>query len=97
MAVPKKKTSKSRRDKRRAQHGIEAPRVNVCPTCGQPKRPHRICPNCKTYKGRDVEPLSWRTLVGGGIILASVALIISVPKTRGAVQRRQAAVAARAR
>src|SRR5436190_1810327 len=28
------------------------------------------------------EPLSWRTLVGGGIILASVALIISVPKTR---------------
>jgi large subunit ribosomal protein L32 len=57
MAVPKKKTSKSRRDKRRAQHGIEAPRVNVCPTCGQPKRPHRVCPNCKTYKGREVEPL----------------------------------------
>jgi large subunit ribosomal protein L32 len=58
MAVPKKKTSKSRRDKRRAQHGIEAPRMNVCPTCGQPKRPHRVCPTCKTYKGRDVEPLS---------------------------------------
>src|SRR4029079_16501380 len=57
MAVPKKKTSKSRRDKRRAQHGIEAPRVNVCPTCGQPKRPHRVCPNCKTYKGREVEAL----------------------------------------
>jgi large subunit ribosomal protein L32 len=58
MAVPKKKTSKSRRDKRRAQHGIDAPRVNVCPTCGQPKRPHRVCPNCKTYKGRDIEPLA---------------------------------------
>ncbi|HYU16101.1 MAG TPA: 50S ribosomal protein L32 [Candidatus Acidoferrum sp.] len=57
MAVPKKKTSKSRRDKRRAQHGIESPRVNICPTCGQPKRPHRVCPNCKTYKGREVEPL----------------------------------------
>jgi large subunit ribosomal protein L32 len=57
MAVPKRKTSKSRRDKRRAQHGIESPRVNVCPTCGQPKRPHRVCPNCKTYKGREVEPL----------------------------------------
>ena len=57
MAVPKKKTSKSRRDKRRAQHGIDAPRVNVCPNCGQPKRPHRICPTCKTYRGRDVEPL----------------------------------------
>ena len=57
MAVPKKKTSKARRDKRRAQHGIEAPRVNVCPTCHQPKRPHRVCPTCKTYKGREIEPL----------------------------------------
>jgi large subunit ribosomal protein L32 len=57
MAVPKRKTSRSRRDKRRAQHGISIPRVQVCPTCRQPKRPHRVCPNCKTYKGRDVEPL----------------------------------------
>ena len=57
MAVPKRKTSRSRRDKRRAQHGISVPRVQVCPTCKQPKRPHRVCPNCKTYKGRDVEPL----------------------------------------
>ena len=57
MAVPKKKTSKARRDKRRAQHGIEAPRLNVCPQCGQPKRPHRVCPTCHTYRGRDIEPL----------------------------------------
>ncbi len=57
MAVPKKKTSKARRDKRRAQHAIAAPRVNECPVCHQPKRPHRVCPNCKTYRGREVEPL----------------------------------------
>lgn len=57
MAVPKQKTSKSRRDKRRAQHSIAAPRVNVCPVCHQPKRPHRVCPNCKTYRGREIEPL----------------------------------------
>jgi large subunit ribosomal protein L32 len=57
MAVPKKKTSKSRRDKRRATHAVASPRVNLCPTCGQPKRPHRMCPTCKTYRGRDVEPL----------------------------------------
>ena len=57
MAVPKKKTSKARRDKRRATHAIGAPRVNVCPRCGQPKRPHYMCPTCKTYHDREVEPL----------------------------------------
>jgi large subunit ribosomal protein L32 len=57
MAVPKRKTSKSRRDKRRATHALEAPRVNTCPQCGSPKRAHRICPTCGTYKGREVEPL----------------------------------------
>jgi len=57
MAVPKRKTSKARRDKRRAQHGIEAPRVNTCPNCGSPTRPHHVCPNCKSYRGREIEPL----------------------------------------
>jgi len=57
MAVPKRKTSKARRDQRRAQHKIEAPRVNVCPQCGHPKRPHRVCPTSGTYKGREVVPL----------------------------------------
>jgi large subunit ribosomal protein L32 len=57
MAVPKRKQTSTRRDKRRAQHRLEAPRVNTCPVCHQPKRPHHVCPNCKTYRGRDVEPL----------------------------------------
>src|SRR5690349_9072884 len=57
MAVPKRKTSKARRDQRRATHSIEAPRVNTCPQCGSPKRAHRVCPTCGTYKGREVEPL----------------------------------------
>ena len=57
MAVPKRKTSKARRDQRRAQHKIEAPRVNTCPQCGSPKRPHHVCPTCGTYKGREIEPL----------------------------------------
>jgi len=57
MAVPKRKTSRSRRDKRRAQHAITISRVQVCPNCKQPKLPHRVCPNCKVYKGRDVEPI----------------------------------------
>ena len=57
MAVPKRKTSKARRDKRRAQHGITIASVNLCPTCHQPKLPHRMCPTCKTYSGREIEPL----------------------------------------
>jgi drug/metabolite transporter (DMT)-like permease len=42
------------------------------------------------------EPLTWQTLVGGGIILAAVALIVRAPKPRAVVPR-PAAVAARAR
>ena len=57
MAVPKRKTSKSRRDKRRAQHAIGAPRVSTCENCGSPKQSHRACPACKTYRGREVRPL----------------------------------------
>jgi drug/metabolite transporter (DMT)-like permease len=45
------------------------------------------------------EPLSWRTLVGGGIIVASVALIVRTPRrgARAAVEPRPAAVAVRGR
>jgi large subunit ribosomal protein L32 len=57
MAVPKRKTSKSRRDKRRAPHKLSTPVVHECPQCHQPKRPHRVCPTCGTYRGREVEPL----------------------------------------
>jgi large subunit ribosomal protein L32 len=57
MAVPKKKTSKARRDKRRAQHSISPPRLNLCPQCGRPKRPHRMCPTCHTYRDREIEPI----------------------------------------
>ncbi|MFN0156386.1 MAG: 50S ribosomal protein L32 [Gaiella sp.] len=57
MAVPKRKTSKARRDKRRATHALEAPRVNTCPQCNSPKRAHHACPTCGSYRGRDVQPL----------------------------------------
>ena len=60
MAVPKKKTSKSRRDKRRATHAIATVRVNLCPQCNSPKRPHHVCPTCGSYKGREVERLKLR-------------------------------------
>jgi large subunit ribosomal protein L32 len=54
MAVPKQKQSKSRRDKRRAQHKIPAPRYNECPQCHSPRLPHRVCPVCGYYAKRQV-------------------------------------------
>lgn len=54
MAVPKKKVSKQRRRKRRGAMKAEKPSVNVCPKCGDPKQPHRVCPTCGTYAGRQV-------------------------------------------
>jgi large subunit ribosomal protein L32 len=54
MAVPKKRTSRTRRDKRRATHKISAPRLNECPRCHSPRLPHRVCPTCGTYDGREV-------------------------------------------
>jgi large subunit ribosomal protein L32 len=51
-AVPKKKISRARRDRRRA-HWLKLDKINLvsCPQCRQPKRPHAICPTCGTYRG----------------------------------------------
>jgi large subunit ribosomal protein L32 len=54
MAVPKQKQSHSRTSKRRAQHKIAAPTYNACPTCHSPRLPHRVCPVCGSYAGREV-------------------------------------------
>ncbi|MBK5117360.1 MAG: 50S ribosomal protein L32 [Thermoleophilia bacterium] len=54
MAVPKKRQSSSRRDRRRSHDSIAAPRLNECPQCHSPRLPHRVCPTCGTYRGRDV-------------------------------------------
>jgi large subunit ribosomal protein L32 len=54
MAVPKKKQSHSRTAKRRAQHKIGPPAWGACPQCHSPRRPHRVCPVCGYYDGREV-------------------------------------------
>ncbi len=54
MPVPKRKTSKSKRDKRRTHKKTEAPNLSECPQCGEEKLPHRACPSCGTYNGKDV-------------------------------------------
>ena len=54
MAVPKRKVSKARRDKRRANWKISAPELVKCTKCGAYKRPHRVCSKCGFYNGREV-------------------------------------------
>ena len=55
MAVPKKKKSRSRRDKRRANHDrIAAPTISSCPECGAPVAPHITCNECGIYRGRQI-------------------------------------------
>ncbi|HET8673272.1 MAG TPA: 50S ribosomal protein L32 [Thermoleophilaceae bacterium] len=54
MAVPKQKQSHARTNKRRSQHKIESPRLTTCPQCHSPRLPHRVCPVCGSYAGREV-------------------------------------------
>ena len=56
MAVPKGKVSRQRRDKRRSSHWkLTAPALVACPKCGAQHQPHRMCPECGTYNGRQVK------------------------------------------
>jgi large subunit ribosomal protein L32 len=54
MAVPKRKVSKSRRDKRRASNfRISVPSVVECPHCHEKKIAHQVCKNCGYYDGQE--------------------------------------------
>lgn len=50
MALPKKRTSRSRRGMRRSHDSLVPPNVVYC-QCGEAALSHRICPSCGTYKG----------------------------------------------
>jgi len=55
MAVPKQRQNKSRRDRRRGgQRKMKVLNLISCPNCSQPTWPHRVCPNCGHYKGREI-------------------------------------------
>jgi large subunit ribosomal protein L32 len=55
MAVPKKRTSKSRKGMRRSHHAIKfSAAVESCPACGEPKLRHHICTSCGDYRGRQI-------------------------------------------
>ncbi|GHU04565.1 50S ribosomal protein L32 [Alphaproteobacteria bacterium] len=62
MAVPKKKTSKSRRNMRRAHDALPSIGHIECPNCGEPKLPHHVCKACGWYDGRAVVVTSEATV-----------------------------------
>jgi large subunit ribosomal protein L32 len=51
MAVPKRRTSKSRKRKRRTHYKAATPTLNPCPKCGEARQPHHVCGNCGYYNG----------------------------------------------
>ncbi|MCP4422352.1 MAG: 50S ribosomal protein L32 [Chloroflexi bacterium] len=57
MALPKRKVSKSRRDRRRAHDSLQTFHLVECPDCGQMKRAHRVCLDCGKYNGRQILPV----------------------------------------
>ena len=46
---PKNKSSKARRDKRRANWKMSAPNLVKCSKCGELMMPHRVCKACGSY------------------------------------------------
>ena len=54
MAVPKKHTTKSHRDKKRMHIFLKAVNLITCSHCGKPVPRHVVCKNCGYYKGKEV-------------------------------------------
>lgn len=54
MAVPKRKTTTARRDKRRTHWKVASPALARCSHCGHLVVPHRVCDNCGFYAGKEV-------------------------------------------
>lgn len=59
MAVPKKRTSKSRKGMRRAHHHIRYSAASVaCEECGELRLRHHVCLSCGSYRGKQVLELA---------------------------------------
>jgi len=53
MAVPKRRTSKSRKGTRRSHHRVIPKMIQYCGQCNEPVLPHRICAACGFYQNRE--------------------------------------------
>ena len=54
MAEPKKKLSRTRTHRRRADYKIPATPMVICNNCGKPSRPHFVCAACGFYNKKSV-------------------------------------------
>ncbi len=54
MAAPRRKHSRARQGKRRAQWKMSTVQLGSCGHCGAAIRSHTVCMNCGYYKGRQV-------------------------------------------
>lgn len=52
MPHPKRKISKTRRDKRRTHYKAVVPTISTCSNCGASLQPHHVCDECGYYKGK---------------------------------------------
>jgi len=54
VAVPKRKTSRTNRDKRRTHDKIKLLNIVECPRCHSKKIAHHVCSECGYYKNTEV-------------------------------------------
>ena len=54
FAVPFRKVSKTRKRMRRSHNALTIPGMVACPSCGEMIKAHRVCPKCRSYKGKTV-------------------------------------------
>lgn len=52
--LPKRKVSKSRKNRRRAHDSLSLNHLVVCENCGEYHISHRVCPKCGSYSGESV-------------------------------------------
>ncbi len=52
--LPKRKVSKSRRDRRRAHDALTLKHLVECASCGEYHIAHRVCPKCGSYRGEQI-------------------------------------------